>query len=287
MVAALVSVLMPVYNTKVEYLKEAIDSILGQTYDNFELLILNDCSTDDRVEKTVLSYNDRRIKYHKNEKNLGISGSRNKLVDLASGEYLAVMDHDDISLPSRFEKEVELLDNKKDVGVVSCWHKLVGCSKIKKLPIDNEEIEKQLLFKCCILHPASMIRKSVLLENKIRYENEFTPAEDYALWCRLIGKTKFANIPSVLFEYRKYGTNTTAKQKNKMVANTCRIHEFVRHDNSQIWDTVKHRISEITCLKLFGFLPLIYIVKRNNKTKFYLFYKILLFSTKSRTVYIS
>ena len=101
-----VSVLLPVYNTRPEHLREAIDSILAQTFADFELLILNDCSTNADVEEVVKSYTDPRIVYAVNERNLGISPSRNRLLDMAQGEYLAVMDHDDISLPERFEKQV-------------------------------------------------------------------------------------------------------------------------------------------------------------------------------------
>ena len=94
-----VSVLMPVYNTRPEHLREAMESILAQTFTDFEFLILNDASSDPRVEEVVQSFSDPRIVYAVNEKNLGISGSRNRLLDMAKGEYLAVMDHDDISLP--------------------------------------------------------------------------------------------------------------------------------------------------------------------------------------------
>ena len=113
-----VSVLMPVYNTKEAYLRTAIESILKQTFTDFEFLIMNDNSTDKNVEKVILSYKDPRISYSKNNKNLGISGARNKLVDMAHGEYLAIMDHDDESLPERFQKQVDFLDAHPDVGVV-------------------------------------------------------------------------------------------------------------------------------------------------------------------------
>ncbi len=100
-----VSVLMPLYKTNEAYLREAIDSVLNQTYTDFELILLDDCPTDTR-EHVVCTYNDERIRYLKNERNLGITPSRNKLLDLARGEYIAVMDHDDISHPERFAKQV-------------------------------------------------------------------------------------------------------------------------------------------------------------------------------------
>jgi len=113
-----VSVLFPVFNTKEEYLRAAIESILSQTFSDFEFLILNDASTNN-AEEVIKSYTDPRIKYFKNEKNPGISETRNKLLDLATGEYLAIMDHDDISLPNRLQKQIDYLNNNPEVGVVS------------------------------------------------------------------------------------------------------------------------------------------------------------------------
>ena len=113
-----VSVLMPVYKTKEEYLRAAIESILTQTFTDFEFLILDDCPEDDRGA-VVRSYKDKRIKYFKNNKNLGISASRNKLINMAKGEYLAVFDHDDISLPERLTREAAYLDEHPETGVVA------------------------------------------------------------------------------------------------------------------------------------------------------------------------
>lgn len=210
-----ISVLMPVYRTKEAYLRQAIESILQQTFGDFEFLILDDCP-EFPLENIVNSYKDERIVYTKNESNLGISDSRNKLIDMARGEYLAVMDHDDISLPERFAKEVKFLDEHPDVGVVGTWYERFPDGKIKKRFVINRQIERDLMFNCSILHPSSMIRKSVLLENNIRYEKQYSPSEDYALWCNLIGKTEFANIPEVLFKYRDYGENTSKIQAQKM-----------------------------------------------------------------------
>ena len=205
-----VSVLMPVYNTNGDMLRQTIESILNQAFTDFEFLIVNDCSTDENVEKIVLEYQqkDSRIKYFMNEKNLGISGTRNKLIDLSQGEYLAVMDHDDISLPNRFEKQVEFLDKNLDVGVVASWYEEFPKTKIVKYPTNDFDIKLHLMKGCVLLHPSSMIRKAVLIENNLKYEADFSPAEDYCLWIRLIQFTKFANIPEILFKYRLYKDNT-------------------------------------------------------------------------------
>ena len=109
-----VSVLVPFFNSEAQ-LKSSIDSTLNQTFTDFELILLNDGSTDGS-EDVVKSYNDTRIRYYKNEKNLGLSRSRNRLLELARGEYLAIMDNDDFSMPERFAKQVAYLDKNSDVG---------------------------------------------------------------------------------------------------------------------------------------------------------------------------
>lgn len=100
-----ISVLMPVYKTPEPFLREAVESILNQTAENFEFLILDDCPEDRAAEAVIASYDDARIKYFRNERNLGIAGSRNRLMEMATGDYLAVADHDDVSLPQRLEKK--------------------------------------------------------------------------------------------------------------------------------------------------------------------------------------
>ena len=191
----LISVIVPVY--KVEpYLSRCIDSILSQTFTDFEFLILNDSPDNTEIEDIVLEYakQDGRIKYSKNDKNMGITPSRNKLLKMATGEYVAVFDHDDISYPDRLEKEVKYLDEHKNIGVVSSWFRMIPDNTIAKRPEKDADIKVHLTEGCCVVHSASMIRKSVLIDNNIRYEEEFSPAEDWALWGRLIDVTNFYNI---------------------------------------------------------------------------------------------
>jgi glycosyltransferase involved in cell wall biosynthesis len=227
-----VSVLMAVYKTDTDYLKQSISSILEQTYKDFEFLILDDCPSDSR-EDVVATFHDPRIKYMKNEYNMGISKTRNKLIDMSQGEYLAVMDHDDISLPERLEKQVAFLDSHPKVGVVGTWYKKIPEGKVKKRYILNGQIERDLMWHCSILHPSSMIRKSVLDQNNLRYEEAFSPAEDYALWCRLLGKTHFANLPEILFLYRDYKGNTSKIQSEKMKSATQKIYEIIHQEHPE------------------------------------------------------
>lgn len=272
---------MPVYKTNEKYLREAIESILNQTYRDFEFLILDDCPSDTR-ENIVKSYNDERIKYFKNEKNLGISKTRNKLIDLSSGEYLAVFDHDDISLPTRFEKEVEYLDSHPDVGVVSCNFKTLIKQKESSLPNNDEDIRLGLMGGCVILHPASMIRKSILINNNIRYEEEFSPAEDYMMWCRLIKYTKFHNIKEVLFNYRDHDQNTSHKQNTKMIKVDILIKSIIKKEYPDLYNTFLSLSRQIYYFKLFNLIPIITIEKLNRKISIYLFNKIPLLSIKTK-----
>lgn len=279
-----ISVLMPVYKTKEDFLRQTIEAVLNQTYTDFEFLILDDCPNDSR-EDIIKTYADKRIKYMKNEKNLGITLSRNKLIDMAKGEYLAVMDHDDVSHPERFAKEVAVLDNHPEIGVVSCFiHKMVADKDIT-MPENSEDIKISLMRRCALNHSAAMIRKSVLEKNHIRYDAHFSPAEDYKLWCSLIDRTEFYNIPEVLLDYRDWENNTTSRQHDKMeraglemwAENEIRYPELWRKCDLTVAEH-RYTVRLFNCIpfldirtkgrrqtaKLFGFIPL-YSVKKSVK----------------------
>ena len=277
-----ISVLMPIYKTPEKYLREAIESVLAQTFKDFEFLILDDCPEDNRKD-IVASYNDERIKYWQNDINMGISASRNKLIDLAKGEYLAVMDHDDICLPERFEKEVQYLDKHPEVGVVSAQLNSIISQKTSQNPADNHSIKLALMRVCVISHPVSMIRKSVLLENNIRYEEQYTPSEDYALWCRLIPHTEFHNLEDILLLYRDHKENTSHLQGDKMKKATLGVWTFVEEENPSLFKEFLLKARQKSYIKLFGFIPIISVIKQGECSKYYLFEKIPLLSIKQTT----
>lgn len=270
-----ISVLMPVYKTPEPYLREAIESILQQTYTDFEFLILDDCPEDNRKD-IVLSYHDKRIKYAMNEKNLGISESRNKLIDMAKGEYLAVFDHDDISLPERLEKEVKYLDEHPEIGVLSCQIQCHPQGNISKQFIEDRDIKLALITQCAVNHPAAMLRKSVLIDHNIRYRKECTPAEDYALWCSLVPYTQFHNLPEVLFKWRKHQSNTSKLYNRQMNDIKLRLYSEMKYNYPDLYDEFMLKSFERKQFNLFGFIPLIRWQTENYKTKIYLFNKILL-----------
>ncbi len=277
-----ISVLFPVYNTNETYLREAMESVLSQTFSDFEFIILNDASTDPNVEKTVKSYTDDRIRYYTNEHNLGISLTRNKLLDLANGEYLAIMDHDDISLPTRFEKQVAYLDSHPNVGVVGCKVKKIPNNQILQNPTNSDDIKLALMISCAISHSACMIRSDVLKRNNLRYEEKFSPSEDYALFCRLIPLTDFYNIPEVLFLYRWHQTNTSALESVKMKRHTYEIQSFVAYNNPILHRTFLLMTETIFRISLFNFFPLITVYRKAYFTKIYLFGKIPLLTLKKK-----
>lgn len=232
-----VSVLIPVYNASA-FLKNSVNSILNQTFTDFELLLLDDCSSDNSVE-IIKGFKDSRVKYYQNEHNLGISGSRNRLMDLAQGEYLAIMDNDDLSLPERFAKQVAFLDAHPDVTIVGSWGELFNdmpayglYAQIKKL-ITNmgwvwrqpaEVTLKETLRACTSMHSSMMVRKSDLVRYNIRYNGEYTPAEDYDLIRQVLTNgLKICNLQEVLFKYHLYGGNFSVKKKKLMKINDARV----------------------------------------------------------------
>ncbi len=277
-----ISVLMPVYNTRPDHLREAMDSILSQTFTDFEFLILNDCSTDPAVEEVVKSYDDPRIIYAVNERNLGISGSRNRLLDMARGEYLAVMDHDDVSLPERLEKQAAFLDTHPEVGVVGTQFGALGKDKVSHMPLDDVAMKKAFMLHCGdICHPSCMIRRSVLEEHGIRYEAMFSPSEDHALFCRMIPHTAFANLPDVLFLYRAWDGNTSHTQARKMESATQGVLARARRDNPELWAMARTHIIERRRYRLFG-IPVITRVSTWREDRWMLFECIPIWGGKNR-----
>lgn len=203
----LLSVIMPVFNGE-KYLSETIESILNQTFTDFELLILNDNSTDS-TQAIIESYQqkDSRIRVIVKDVNVGPANLRNEGFSLSKGEYIALMDADDIALPSRFEKQIHVLNTKPEVGVCGTWFTFFGEKKDKtvKQPENHAKIKVSFLSSCSIGNPTVMLRKSVL--GDYRFENQFVPAEDYHLWSRMITTTDFYIIQESLLKYRQHDSN--------------------------------------------------------------------------------
>lgn len=198
-----VSVIMPAYNAA-EHIREAIDSILGQIFSDFEFLIIDDGSTDNTVD-IIEEYNDPRIKLIRNEDNKGLVYTLNKGLEIAQGRYIARMDADDISRTERFEKQVIFLDENPEISILSVAFEFLGTPYHIHFPTDNEGIKVKLLENTALLHPGAMFRKEAVIKNNLRYNEDYKYAEDYHLWAIAAQQgIKMANLDEVLVEYRQH-----------------------------------------------------------------------------------
>lgn len=211
-----VSVIMPVYNTKKEYFREAIESILNQTFTDFELLIIDNGSAS-YIKKIILSYSDQRIKYFRIKQNEGPAEARNSGLKYAISPYIALIDSDDISYPKRLQRQYDYLEHHPEIGCLGTKAKIIGNLKTDMTfppPIKHKDIELWLIFKGCVFcHSTMMLRKSILDQYHFQYNSYYVPTEDYALWLDMIGLIKFAVLDECLGEYRFYPENISNKQK--------------------------------------------------------------------------
>ncbi len=211
MKATSISVLMPVYNAK-SFLSQAINSVLDQTFKDFEFVIINDGSTDNSKD-IIFSYNDPRIKYVENEKNIGVVSTLNKGVGYCTGRYIIRMDADDICSPTRFEEQITFMEKHPKVGLCGSWITLIDESNNvtgnNLSQVKSEFIKIHQLFSVPFNHPSIIAKADLLKQN--RYEHVIA-AEDYDLWSRLEDKTEFANIPKYLLQYRWHQTNVSKEK---------------------------------------------------------------------------
>ncbi|HAB28706.1 MAG: hypothetical protein CMP05_00190 [Xanthomarina sp.] len=216
-----VTVLMPVYNCS-QYVGDTITSILGQTFADFEFLIIDDASTDDTVA-VIKSFKDERICLIEKPKNTGYTNSLNYGLTIAKGVYIARMDGDDISLPERFAKQVSYMDAHLEVVACGTTYSIMGSGQIKKVPIHHGDIKVQLLKKTCFGHPTVMMRKAIFDRFEIRYNPSTEPAEDYDLWVRLLAYGEFYNLPEVLLLYRVHDSQVSVKKAKQKFENYYKI----------------------------------------------------------------
>lgn len=211
------SVIMPVYNAE-KYLREAIDSILNQTFSDFEFLIFNDGSTDNSSE-IIKSIKDDRIKFFDYKNNSGYVKHLNNGLDIAKGEFIARMDADDISMPFRFQKQIDVLINNLDVGLCTCWYKEIDGIQEFKFSENHFTLMDEMLEYNPICHPGVMLRKSILEENNLNYENDYVPAEDYFLWTKLSKYCNFYCIQEFLLHYRIHPASISFRKRVRQIQN--------------------------------------------------------------------
>ena len=213
----IISVVMGVFNGA-DFVGRAIDSILSQTYENFEFIIVDDGSTDS-TPALCKGYKDPRIRFIQNSKNCGLSTSLNLGIAAAQGQYIARMDADDISYPTRLAHQLKFMESNPDIGICGTWYEQDDGkrSKIIRPPTDDQTIRFMLTFDAVFAHASIFIRRALLVENKLRYEPSYMAAQDFDLWVRCLPHTRFANLPEVQLCYHIHPGNTSNRKHHEQI----------------------------------------------------------------------
>ena len=248
----LVSVIMPVYNSE-KYLNEAIDSILNQTYKNIELIIIDDGSSDNSV-KLIREYKSSKIKFYQNEKNMGVSATRNKAIDLSKGKYIALLDSDDISPLYRIEKEVEFLEKNVDFGLVGGHYQRFKTNKFftRKKTIKHslilEENKVRVNFVGSFAASTVMFRTDIVKNNNLYFDSSLKMAEDFDLWRRISFFSKVTNLNELLLYYRLHPSSAMKRNEVPYINTVIAIRKSFDHlhiKNDDLFNDENQRIKDI------------------------------------------
>ena len=219
-----VTVLMPTYNVAA-YIKEAIESVLRQTYRDFELLVIDDCSTDETVS-VVQGIYDPRIRIVQNEKNVGLAENLNRGLSHITTEYAARMDGDDIAEPFWLEREVAMLDSHPEIGICSGGFERFGTMKsLVRFPERHEDCMANMLFECSVIVPT--FRMSLYRDHGLHYSTEAFPAEDYRFWAECMRVTKIHNIQETLFHYRMHPTQICTARREEQQRKVAQVRRYM------------------------------------------------------------
>ena len=219
-----VTVILPVYNGE-RYLREAIDSVLAQTFTDFELWVVNDGSTDGTIA-IVDSYADPRVRRIDNPHNMGLVATLNHAFAMVKTPYIARMDDDDLWHPKKLELQMALLESRPDVGVCgTSIHKFGDIDAIHVFPEESDALKVGLLFYCMMSHPSVVYRCSMLQETGLTYRQDYFPAEDYKMWVDVLQHSKIYNLQQPLVEYRQHGGQICREKKVEQIALERRLRE--------------------------------------------------------------
>lgn len=230
-----VIVFVPCYNAE-KYIKKMLDSILGQTYTDFKVLIVDDGSID-RSKSIIQKYasKDKRVILYENTENKGVAYVRNMGLELCECEYMALMDADDVAVPERLEIEVNYLDTHPEIGAVGGLYQLIdeeGTELITPLKhvLSDSAIRANMLFFNPIANGSMMFRRKIVQENKIRYCESNRSLEDYLFWCEFLKYSKISNLDQVLQYYRISATSNECKARKEELESRNRCFDFI-HEN--------------------------------------------------------
>ncbi|MCK4889817.1 MAG: glycosyltransferase [Candidatus Aminicenantes bacterium] len=211
-----VSVIIPTYLRTIS-LSKAIESVLNQTFQEFEIIVVNDGSNETETINILNKFRDARIKHFCNSRKKGANGARNTGILNAKGKYIAMLDDDDIFLPTKLEKQYNFLENKRDIGVVITQADVINEKDKVVRRIDDElspeDIFYNLIFNNCVVHCSVMFRKDIVVEAGY-YDENLSQAQDYDLWCRFIRITKFFQINEKLVLWRDHPVSITGSKKS-------------------------------------------------------------------------
>lgn len=200
-----VSVLMSVYNTEPKMLKESIDSILAQTCKDWEMILINDCSTNIATLKYLTEISDPRIFIYNNKRNLGLTASLIKGLSLCNGKYIARMDADDISMPYRLEKQIDYLEKNHSI-IVGSYFSLIPAKRFKRFFTSDyhKQMARMIFGNDCIIHSSALWDRDALIKRGISYNPLYLKSQDYGLWCDCLSKGINIDIcPEVLVGWRE------------------------------------------------------------------------------------
>lgn len=208
-----ITVIMPVFNA-IKYVNEAIQSILDQSYPDFEFIIINDGSTDESLE-VIKSFNDKRINILNNPSNIGNYPSRNKGINIAKGKYVCVMDADDIAFPTRFERQFKFMEENSEIGLAGSGFRYYGREDDIFREFDYEKIKVILMRNNCFIHPTLIMRHKLLKKYNLRYDEKYYYASDYDFILRAARFFPITNISEILLYYRTHEDQITTKNRQK------------------------------------------------------------------------
>ena len=219
-----VTVLMPTYNVE-PYVREAVESVMAQTFTDFQLLVIDDCSTDETVE-VVRTIDDPRIHIVQNEKNVGLAENLNRGLALIDTELVARMDGDDIAEPYWLEHEVAILDNHPEIGICSGGFERFGTStSLVRFPEHHTDIMANMLFECSVIVPT--FRMSLYRDHGLRYRTDAFPAEDYRFWAECLRITKIYNLQETLFHYRMHPTQICTARREEQQRKVAEVRRYM------------------------------------------------------------
>ena len=219
------AVVMPVFNGE-RFLRQAIESVLAQSWRDFRLIVVDDGSTDSSV-KTVKSYADARIELLANEKNEGIAASLNRALRLVEEEFIARMDCDDVCHPDRLRKQLSFMQRNEAVGICGTWFRVIDSARKREFrgPCKAEQIMASMVFSNPLAHPTVMMRTRQMKANRLEYNVKEEPNEDYELWQRASECFPLANIPETLLYYRVHGESVSKKLQTSTSETLMRVLE--------------------------------------------------------------